>query len=192
MEKLIHGLSDFLTSQLTNFEVLREFGFTPADGPEFVARIESYIEKQALRHLPAEPDITLIVNDQVIQGADHVANAIHSFTESNINGTILLGDEIVSKDDGFSPDQWETVWEKHGWNYVHEFLDAIPQMDKGQDYCFFFLLTEEKISDGIAFPLFMISTMLLRANSDNLLMRCIVEKSTDGQNHFVLMYKSEA
>ena len=34
MEKLIHGLSDFLTSQITNFEVLREFGFTPADGPQ--------------------------------------------------------------------------------------------------------------------------------------------------------------
>lgn len=188
MKKLIYGLSDFLTSQLTDFEVLREFGLTPTDGPDVVARIKSYIEERTLRHLPAEPDVTLIVNDQVIRGADHVADAIHSLNESNLHDTVLLGDETVSEDGGFSLDQWETIWACHGWKYVHEFIDSIPPMDNGKDYCFFFLLTEEKYSDGIAFPLFMISTMLPKANSDNI-MGCSVEKSTDGQNHFALIYR---
>lgn len=187
MEKLIHGLSDFLTSQLTDFEILREFGLTPAEGPAAVARIKSYIEAQTLQHLPAEPDVTLVVNDQVIRGADQVADAIHSLNESNLNDTILLGDETAADDGGFIPDQWETVWECHGWNYVHEFIDTIPPMDSGPDYCFFFHLVEGKYRDDLAFPMFMISAMLPRVTPGNISMSCCVEKSTDDANHFVLM-----
>ncbi len=189
MEKLVHGLSDFLTSQLTDFEVLREFGLAPEDGPKLVERIKAYIEDQILGHLPEEPNVTLVVDDRVVCGADRVADAIHSLNESNLDNNILLGDETVSENGGFSHDQWETVWECRGWEYVREFIDAIPQMDEGKEYCFFFLLTEEKYRVGVAFPLFMIGTMLPRVASDTILAGCSVEKSADGQNYFALMCK---
>lgn len=189
MEKLISGLSDFLTSQLTDFEILREFGLTPEEGPEVVARIKSYIEEQTRSHLPAEPDVTMIVNDRVIRGAEHVADAICSFTESNLNDTILLGDETVSEDDGFVPEEWETIWERHGWEHVYEFIDTIPQMQKEKEYCFCIRHTNEKYLEGISFPMVMISTMLLREKAGDISFSCEMTKSIDGQNHFSLMQK---
>lgn len=186
MEKIIHGLSDFLTSQLSDFEILREFGLTPEDGPEHVARIKTYIEEQTRRGLPAEPDIHLIVNDRVVRGAENVAQALRTLSEDNLSDTVLLGDENVGKEDPFAPENCETVWECHGWDYVHQFIDQIPQMEEGRDYCFFFRLTGEKYRNEIGFPLFMISTMIPRVNSENIIMGCAVYRSDDGQNHFAL------
>ncbi len=189
MEKLVHGLSKFLTSRLTNFELLKEFGLTPAEGPAAVARVQAYFEKQLLRHLPEEPNVTLIVNDQVFRGADHVTDAVLSLTERNLDYSILLGDETVSEEDGFHPEEWDTLWECRGWNYVHEFIKTIPPLTEGREYCFYFRLIEEKYSAGVEFPLFMISAMLPKVKDAEASMSCNVEKSTDGQNHFALLIK---
>ncbi len=189
MEKLIHGLSDFLTGQLTNFEILQEFGLTSADGPAAVARIKSYLESQIAHHLPGESDVTLVVNDQIFHGADHVTDAVLSLKERDLDKTILLGDEAVSKENDFSPEEWETLWECHGWNYVHEFIETIPPITTGENYCFYFRLTEGKYNGGIEFPLFMISTMLPKVKAEDASIGCSVEKSTDEQNHFALQRK---
>ncbi len=189
MEKMIQGLSDFITSKLTDFELLREFGLKPEDGPEVVARFKSNFEAQISRHLPSASGVTLMINDQVYRGVDRVTDAVLSLTENNLDGTVLLGDEQLSEDDGFFPDQWDTVWERHGWNFVYEFIDAIPQMDSGKDYCFDFRLIEEKNSVEVAFPLFMIGSMLFKRKPSEVSMSCNVEKSTDGQNHFALLTK---
>lgn len=189
MEKLIHGLSDFLTSHLTDFALLEEFGLTPEDGPEIVARIRSYMENMIRDHLPEEQEVTLIVNDQVFHGADHAADAVRSFTESSLEDTILLGDETVSPEDGFAPDQWETLWERRGWSHVREFIGDIPPMADGRDYCFHFRLAEGTYKEQLEFPLFMIGAMLPRVKSRETSMSCSVDKSGDGQNHFALLAK---
>jgi hypothetical protein len=39
------------------------------------------------------------------------------------------------------------------------------------------------------FPLFMIASMILRENVDEIAMGCKTERSEDGQNHFALLRK---
>ena len=189
MEKLIHELSGFLTSQLTDFSLLEEFGLTAAQGEAAVAQVKAYLEQQLERHLPNEPEVTMIVNDQVIHGAGAVAEAIASFTQENLSDTILLGDERLSEEDDFSPDKWITLWEIKDWHHVYEFIEAIPAMEEGKDYCLYFRLSEEKYRDDVSFPLFMISAMLPRINSRDIVLSCCGMKSTDGQNYFALMRK---
>lgn len=189
MEKVVHGMSDFLANQLTDFEVLREFGLSPADAPQVITRVKSYIEEQILRGIPKAQNATLVVNDQVIQGTENIVDAIHALDGINTSDTIFLGDENAAQDDGFSPEQYETVWECQGWNYVHEFMDAIPPMEMGKEYCFFFHLSEKKNSLSLEFPLFMLGAILLRTDSDQMVMSCCIRKSEDGQNHFALLCK---
>lgn len=189
MEKIINELSTFLTSQLTNPDLLKEFGINPKSAPKLITRIKSFIEAQTTHHLPTESDVTLTINDQVIRGADQVADAVHALNESNLHDTIYFGREHAVQNTGLSPDQYEMLWERHGWNYVHEFINSIPNLEKGNEYCFFFLLNDEKYSDGIEFPMFMLCAMVAREDADSIALGCSVERSNDGQNHFALMVR---
>ena len=110
-----------------------------------------------------------------------------SLKERGYEDTVLLGDQDVSKTDTPTPDNSETVWECHGWNFVYEFLDDIPELQKGYEHCFYFLLTEEKQPNKIEFPMFMIAAMLPKLNTDDICFGCSVEHSNDGQNHFMLL-----
>ena len=191
MEKLVQNLSDYILHAVTNYDILREFGMSPEEGPTVVEKLKAYIEAQTRQHLPAEPDICMIVNDQMIRGADHVADAFHSLKERGYSDTVLIGDENVRDEDGFTSENSTIIWEHHGWNFVYEFLEAIPKLEEDREYCFFFRLTEEKYSEGLEFPLFMIFTMLSRSDSEDIVLGCSVEQSPDGQNHFALARRKE-
>ena len=75
--------------------------------------------------------------------------------------------------------------------FAYEFIDDIPVMERGNSYCFFFKLTDDKYSEGLEFPMFMIATMLPKVDADELLMGCRIERSDDGQNHFALLRKKQ-
>ena len=191
MEKLVQSVTDYIFHAVSNYDILREFGLSPSDGPAIVAQLKDYIERSTLRHLPAEPDVHLIVEDQVIRGADHVADALAELKGKGYNHTVLLGDETVQEEEGFTAENSETLWQCHGWKFVYEFIDHIPQMESGHEYCFYFELTEEKYGEGLEFPMFMIATMLPRVDADELSMGCTIQRSQDGQNHFTLMRRNK-
>ena len=187
MEKLVQNLSDYILHAVSNYEILREFGLSPSDGPTIVAQLKDHIERSTRQHLPAESDVHLIVNDQVIRGIDHVADALAELKGKGYCDTVLVGDETVQEDEGFTAENSETLWECHGWKFAYEFIDRIPKMDAGRDYCFYFELTEEKYGEGLEFPMFMIATMLPRVEADELSMGCNIKRSTDALNHFALL-----
>lgn len=189
MEKVIHEVSSFLTNQLTEPQMLTEFGIDPADAPAITVRIKTFIEEQTASHLSEESDITMTVNGKLIRGADQVADAIRALNENNLHDTILLGSKETVEEPEFIPEQYVTDWECHDWNYVREFIDSIPPMEKDRNYCFFFLLNEEKYSERIEFPLFMVGVMLPKVSNPAIISGCSVEKSTDGQNHFFLKHR---
>ena len=187
MERIVNSLSNFLTSQLTNFELLREFGLTPEDAPAVVANIKDYIEEQTRQDLAKTANVQLVVEDRVFYGAERVAEALESLTEKNLHDTILLGDETVEEEDHLDPEHFESVWECHGWNHVHEFLDQIPQLEQGREYYMICQLNPEKDRGHLEFPLFLISVVLRRAKIHHVTLGCNVTNSPDGENHFALM-----
>ena len=187
MEKLVQNAADFLLHTISNYEILREFGLSPSDGPAIVSQLRDYIERITQRHLPKKPDVHMILNDQVIRGADRVADALAELKGNGYTDTVLIGDETIRDDDGFPTKNCEELWSCHDWKYVYEFIDQIPKMKTGNDYCFYFELDEDKYSESLEFPMFMIATMLPRVDADELGMGCNIKRSTDGKNHFILM-----
>lgn len=189
METLIQGLSDFLLGQLSDFYGLREFGLEPEDRFRVVEHVKAYLDRWL-----ADPDltaenVTLIVNDQRIRGADRVAETIRNFTEANLADTILLGDDSLSEADKFRPEDFDTLWECSGWEHVRDFLEDIPLLEHGQEYCLSFHLKEGSYREDISFPIFMLAAMILRKGAAEILMGCSVQRSGDGENHFALMRK---
>lgn len=187
MEKLVQSASDYLFHAISDFEMLREFGMSPKDGKMVITKLKEFFERTTLRHLPASPDVQMILNGSVIQGTQHMIEAFESLKENGYKDTVLLGDQDVGKTDTLTPENSETVWECHGWNFVYEFLDDIPELQKGYEHCFYFLLAEEKHPNKTEFPMFMIAAMFPKLDTDDISFGCSVEHSNDGQNHFALL-----
>ena len=187
MEKLVQSASDYLFHAISDFEVLREFGMSPEDGELVITRLKEFYESTTLLHLPASPDVQMIVNGSVIKGTEQMIEAFENLKDTGYKDTVLLGDEDVGKAESLTPENSETVWECHGWNFAHEFLDDIPELQKGYEHCFYFLLTEDKYPDRMEFPMFMIAAMLPKLDTNDIRIGCSVERSTDGKNHFALL-----
>ena len=187
MEKLVQSASDYLFHAISDFEMLSEFGMSPEDGETVITKLKEFYERTTLCHLPASPDVQMILNGSVIQGTQQMIDTFESLKEKGYEDTVLLGDQDVGKTDTLTPENSETVWEYHGWNFVYEFLDDIPELQKGYEHCFYFLLTEEKHPNKMEFPMFMIAAMLPKLDTDDIRFGCSVEHSNDGQNHFVLL-----
>ena len=189
MEKIIHGISDFLIRHLTNFEQLREFGLNPEDKENILAQIRRYLNHWMIDPALKEEDVNLMINDEVIHGADAVAARIATFQEENLTDTILLGGNEISQDARFDSAQYETLWECHNWKHVYDFLTEIPTPEPGGEYCLHFLLTENLSSMGLSFALFMLAAMIIKKNAVEVCMSCSLNDSSDGENHFRLMRK---
>lgn len=195
MEQLVQNLSAYLLSAVSDYEILQEFGLSPEEGEQIVKKLKEYIERKTLQHLPAEPDVQLVLEGKIFLGVDQVAEVLSSLKERGYEDdeTLLLGSDSIQDDDGLTFQNGETVWEFHGWNYVHEFLNQIPCLSSEFEYCFFFELTEEKktaiITDGLEFPMFMIAAMLVQQEYGDTVMGCCVKDSSDGENHFRLLRK---
>jgi hypothetical protein len=111
---------------------------------------------------------------------------ISQLDSGNLNDTILLSDnpEAASDEMCFIP-----LWEKNGWDHVHEFLDDIPPMEKGRIYCFRFALTDPSLREDLSFAIFTLAVMLLRQREDVNMAGCECLPSHDGQNHFALLVR---
>ncbi len=189
MEKLIQNATNYILHAVSDFSILQEFGLSPEEGPVVVSRLKDYFERKLQQQLPKEPDIRMIVNDQVIRGAERVADTFAALQEDGYDGSVFLGDETVQESELITEGNSETVWECHGWNFVHEFLDQIPTLERDCEYCFSFSLAGDKYRESMEFPMFMIASMILRANADEITMGCRVERSEDEGNHFALLRK---
>ena len=189
MEKIIQSVSDYLLHTISNYELLREFGLAPEEGPAIVAKLKAYLDASTRRYLPTEPEIRMILNDQVICGADQIADAFEALKGKGYEDTVLIGDKDVGCAEYLTPENSEAVWECHGWEYVHEFIREIPKLTEKYEYCFHFRLTEDKDSEGLEFPVFMIAAMLPKLESEEISLGCSIVRSEDGKNHFVLLRK---
>ena len=191
MERLIQNVSDYLLHAVGDYEVLREFGLSPEDGPTIIAKLKAYIERSIREDLPAEPEVEMMLNDRVIRGADNVAEAFETLKGKGYEDTVLLGDKDGVSDETLTPENSESIWMNHGWNFVYEFLGDIPKLEDGYAYGFHFCLTEEKRTEGLEFPLFMIAAMLPQLDSPEIPVGCSIAKSEDGLNHFTLLRRKK-
>ena len=187
MEKIVKSASAFLFHGISNFELLREFGISPTDGAAVIAKLRDFFERITLRELSTATDVQMILNGTTIQGSEQIIDAFTSMKENGYEDTVMIGGPDVGKEDILAPNNGEPMWEMHDWKYVHSFLGNVPALQDGYEYCFHFRLVEEKYTEEIEFPMFMIAAMLPKIESDNIRLGCSVNRSDDGRNHFVLL-----
>ena len=92
-----------------------------------------------------------------------------------------------------SLEAFDTVWERHGWEHVYEFLQELPKLEKEVEYCLLIRRSQpaESFEEGIKFSFFMLGVVLQQQDAVTLKLHCMSEESKDGHNHFGLLRKRE-
>ena len=186
MKKLINTFCTYLREETDDLDLLREFGLKPSDAPRVVDAIQKMMLRGVEKHPEEDDAITLVVNDQLFKGEEAVENLTFILRKEELTGTIELNKDHIRKEEA-SFENYEPIWETHGWNYVHEFLDQIPTLESGSNYFFLFRLNDSTNRGSLSFPFFMIGAMLLRGYDAGITMGCSIESSKDGENHFTLL-----
>lgn len=81
---------------------------------------------------------------------------------------------------------YETVYEKHGWEHVKDYLKEMPELEDGTDYALLFKVKPDKFKTGFANT--MLGVLLAKcAKGERRNLGCNVTDTEDGQNHFYLL-----
>lgn len=194
IEKVVQSLSDYFLRNCTNLDALREFGLTANDAPNVLAHLRVYLNQWIFPH--ADPncdwnDVTLQVNGEYFHGEEQVLNRINSLTTDNLADTIYLSDLSVAQDSDsdFDSEDHTFLWEEHGWEHIHEFIDEIPTPEGGGQYCFWVRLSGNQYENDFSFSMFLLGAMLLRWDLTNIPLSVVCERSNDETNHFALLHK---
>ena len=186
MEKVIQEFCGFLLDMMKEPECLTEFGLDPAEAPAITEEINAYMTQRLRVSLPETTELIVTIGDDVYKGDDAITRVRFELDTENPPERIFVGTEEELKEPDFDPNTHEQVWECGGWEHVYEFLDQIPHLESGREYCFWLHTTREA---SISFAMFMIGAMLRRGYGTDVTMGCSMEVSADGKNHFALMRK---
>ena len=189
MKKMIHSFCDHLLEKANDPQMLREFGMGTEDADKLVGAVRAlmFFRSESSEEEPCT--VKVIVDDQFLEGTDALEKMTFMLREEAPDDIVMQAEDHMVKGP-FNPDEdMETVWSIRGWSHVHEILDKIPKLEEGAKYTFLLRVHDKPTSEGISYPLFMIGSMLLRGDDPLVEMHCVVEPSTDGQNHFELLRK---
>ena len=81
---------------------------------------------------------------------------------------------------------FKVVFEKHGWDNVRDFYENFAELENGWEYVLLFKLTSEK-SNHVAFSNAILGMLLAKNEGKRLQLKCAMDFSEDGQNHFWLL-----
>lgn len=172
MEDILERIKEYeekLAKEMASFDFKAEFG---DDYKKFEALGES----------------TLHMFDQTLDKADdlHLEN-YHEGDEEEIEI-----EEPEYNDIANNPD-WEVVFEKHGWDYVKDFINEIGTLPAGREYFIKMALNKEKIANTMSLQSLMVSALCdaIKGEGDTKMIGSAVSNSEDGKNHFWLVRRKK-
>ncbi len=196
MENIIHSMTDYILSQCRHPEVLWEFGLQQEEAPEVLELLRRYMNGHIIEDTAAE-DVTMTINDEVVQGRNAVLNRIQGLTEENLTDTIFLDTGMGhSMEHNSEPEPdfsgYDCLWERRGWNQVRDFLPDLPKLQPGVHYCLWLRTHEASLPSDLSFPLYLMGAVLRRQKDEELTVNCAISTVEGHENHFKLLRKKDS
>lgn len=187
MEKLIQEFCGFLLEQLKDPAGLEEFGLKQEDAGKIAEQIRCHMTQRLRGTLSESAKITVIVDGEEDQEEGALYRVPLDLDKPGANVTVHIGKGERVKEDPFDSENYETLWERSGWEHVYEFLDDIPTLEAGRNYYFCFWLNGERKHGNMSFSLYMLGTMIRKGYGPETGMYTRVEGSSDRVNRFALL-----
>jgi DNA-binding transcriptional MerR regulator len=92
-------------------------------------------------------------------------------------------------DDAFNPDDYAVLKAFHGWDYLHEVMADICDVNDGDRIIYYLEVTREKIDLAYALPTILLQTVLRNNPKKSLQLECEIRTSPDCSNHIYILDK---
>ncbi|MBQ8952485.1 MAG: MerR family transcriptional regulator [Clostridia bacterium] len=163
LQEKIRKAKDIITLTMREYDAQTEFGIDAAQYEGLIDMVSGFFDNT----LPN--DLTRFDLDGFLEG-----------------GKARSGRKPI---DFLKDADYQLLYEKHGWDYVKDFLDDIGALEGGGEYALCFRLNESKTARSTAFANTVLGILLLKNPGRRKTLACEVEKSEDGKNHFWFLKK---
>lgn len=177
MEKLLNGMIDYLLEGVRTPAVLREFGYDESDFDRVMAVLRTWLETT----FAASPMQAEQVNGERAEGVGAAEEMLAALPRDSYGDTVYFTDGSVTDTD----DDYEPVWEMHGWAHPAELLTQIPPLTGEMPFELCVKVTDFTYPKDLSYAMCFVGVLMLERG----LFRCkgcSVDRSGDGVNHFVL------
>lgn len=165
MEKRIETWREQITKVLREYDPVEEFGIN-----------KEFYEDKVIGNVNQ-------FFDRMLREKDDGDFSMRGFPDGDAEGDYEDEDETF---DFLNNPEYETVYEKHNWEHVKDYLNEIPELEDGMDYALLFKVKPEKFKTGFANT--MLGVLLAKyAKGKSRNLGCNVTDTEDGQNHFYLL-----
>ena len=187
MKNMIFSFCDQLLERAMDPALLREFDLDAAGAAMLVDAIRSQMIHNTVESGEEAQVVNVVVDETRFGGKEALEKMTFLLSEEELDDTVYLNAEHIAKDTDDLTANTETVWELSGWGYTHEVLDRLPALAEGERYLFLVRLHDKEHLQNLTYPLFLLGAMILKGCDADTDMHGFVERSEDGENHFILM-----
>ena len=187
MRKMINEYMDYVERRMKNPKLWKELGLDAEQEAEITANVHDLLADWLSQCRKMGEDISLTADGQQITGMEDIMNQMKSGVLDHAEGLLLSRDSSeVEKD---IPADAEQIFERSGWDHVSEWIGELPNLGNGKQKYFVFRLREDSPAADTGFPTILLGVMAARYDAMNGGMTCMISRSSDEINHFILLQK---
>ena len=187
MRNVINEFMDYVERRMKNPELWKELGLDEEQEAEVTANVHDLLADWLSQCRKMSEDIPLTGDGQQFTAMNDMMNQIKSGVLDHAEELLLSRDSSeVEKD---IPADAEQTFERSGWDHVSEWIRELPDLGNGKQKYFVFRVRENSPAADAGFPSLLLGVMAARYNAMDGGMSCMISRSRDGVNHFVLLQK---
>ena len=187
MRNLVSKYMDYIERRMANPELWKELGLDAEPEADVTANVHALLADwiSQCRKMDNENFLSSIPRESggMEKTLDRLMNGILDKAEER---ALIRDSAEVEKD---IPADAEKVFERSGWTHAAEWIREVPNLGNGKQKFFVFRVREDSPAADAGFPTILLGLMAARNDAMNGGMSCMVSRSNDGINHFILLQK---
>ncbi len=187
MRKMVNEYMDFVERRMARPELWKELGLDAEQEAEITANVHALLADWISQCRKMGDESSLAADGQQRSGMENIISRLKSSLLDGAEELLLSRDSSeVEKD---IPADAEKVFERSGWEHVSEWIGEVPNLGNGKQKYFVFRVQKDSPVADAGFPTILLGVMAARYDAMNGGMTCMVSRSSDGINHFILLQK---
>ncbi len=187
MRNMINEFMDFVEGRMKKPELWKELGLDEKQEMEIAANVHELLADWLSQCRKMGEEISLTADGQQFAGMVEIMDQMKRGVLDHAEELLLSRDSSeVEKD---IPADAEQIFERSGWDHVSEWIRELPSLGNGKQKYFVFRVREDSPVADAGFPTILLGVMAARYAAMDGGMACMISRSSDGINHFVLLQK---
>ena len=187
MRNMVNEYMDYVERRMENPELWKELGLDAEQEAEASASVHDLLADWLSQCRKMGDDISLTADGSQFSGLGDIMDEMKSGVLDHAEELLLSRDSSeVEKD---IPADAEETFERSGWKHVSEWIGEVPDLGNGKQKYFVFRVRQDSPVADAGFPSILLGVMAAKYNAMDGGMSCMISRSSDGINHFLLLQK---